>query len=92
MSNKVDNFVTIGMSGREYNRLVDAERRLVKLQEAVTPSAATKAAYMGEFSMRIPELDENGNEIFCTVNVPWITIKKIMKAIQKRAALVEEKQ
>jgi len=56
-----------------------------RLIEAVTPSTATKAAYMGEFSMRIPEIDEDGNEYMCNVNVPWTTIKEIMKAIAARA-------
>ena len=59
--------------------------RVARMEEALTPSADTKAAYMGEFSMRIPEFDENGEEYMCSVNVPWITIKDIMKAIMRKA-------
>lgn len=53
--------------------------------EALTPSAETKAAYMGEFSFSIPALDENGEEASQKVTVPWTTIKEIMAAISLRA-------
>jgi hypothetical protein len=36
--------------------------QLAELQEAVTPSASTKMAYMGEFSFFETYLDEDGNE------------------------------
>jgi len=51
-----------------------------RLLEALTPSAETKAAYMGEFVFWIVDR---------TVNVPWITIKEIMRAIRDRAELQE---
>jgi len=57
------------------------------LREALTPSAETKAAYMGEFSVSLPDWDEDGNEIMRRINVPWTTIKEIMAAISSRAAL-----
>lgn len=60
---------------------MDAE----KYREALTPSAETKAAYIGEFSMRFPEYDEHGNEVMRSINVPWTTIKEIMTAIRSRA-------
>jgi hypothetical protein len=55
------------------------------LVEAVTPSAATKAAYMGEFSMRMSAVDEDGEEFTVPVDIPWTTIKVVMKAIAARA-------
>ena len=63
--------------------------RVAKLEEALTPSADTKAAYMGEFSFCISEFDEDGEEFARVVDVPWTTIKDIMKAIARRA--LEEK-
>lgn len=63
--------------------------RVAKLEEALTPSAETKAAYMGEFSMNIPEFDDDGNEYIRPTNIPWTSIKEIMKAIARRA--LEEK-
>lgn len=53
---------------------------LGRLTEALTPSAETKAAYMGEFEFTIPDGPENR-----TVTVPWTTIKDIMAAIRTRA-------
>jgi hypothetical protein len=53
--------------------------------EALTPSAATKAAYMGEFSFPIIQAGEDGEEVSCKTFVPWTTIKEIMAAIRTRA-------
>lgn len=54
--------------------------------EALTPSAATKAAYIGEFQFTEevynPELDLWLPE---TYTVPWTTIKEIMAFIKERA-------
>lgn len=57
-----------------------------RLREALTPSADTKAAYMGEFSFR-EEMFDAETEAYLDVRrvVPWITIKEIMKAIADRA-------
>ena len=60
--------------------------RLNSLMEALTPSAATKAAYIGEFSFATHEFyDENGDMVVQGVTVPWATIKDIMKVIVNRA-------
>lgn len=59
------------------------------LREALTPSAETKAAYMGEFRVPLPDRDEEGNEVMRHINVPWTTIKEIMAAIRARAALAK---
>jgi hypothetical protein len=56
-----------------------------KYQEALTPSAETKAAYIGEFSVPLPDIDNDGNEVMRSINVPWTTIKQIMAAIRARA-------
>lgn len=58
-----------------------------RLREALTPSAETKTAYMGEFAIPVPMLDDDGGEVIATFNVPWVTIKQIMAAIRARAAL-----
>lgn len=56
-----------------------------RLREAVTPSAATKAAYIGEFHFFIDDRNEDGEECTRMVTVPWTTTKEIMKAILDRA-------
>lgn len=62
-----------------------------RLKEALKPSGETKAAYIGEFSLTFPRdyIDEDGEwrEEQRKINVPWTTIKEIMKAISVRAAL-----
>ena len=63
----------------------DAE--IARLREALEPSAGTKAAYCGEFSFTIEDRDEDGEECFRHVSVPWTTVKEIMAAIRARAAL-----
>jgi outer membrane protein TolC len=66
-----------------------AETKLARLEGALTPSAETKAAYMGEFSIPFPIIDQDGDEVMLRPNVPWTTIKEIMAAIRARAALTE---
>mgnify|MGYP003478493565 CR=1 FL=1 len=61
-----------------------------RMREALNPSGDTKAAYMGEFSVPLPDTDEDGNEVMRQINVPWTTIKQIMAAISARAALQGE--
>ncbi len=56
-----------------------------RAKEALTPSAETQAAYMGEFLVKYPELDEDGNDRMRVINIPWAVIKKIMAAIKGRA-------
>jgi hypothetical protein len=61
----------------------DAALAQVKaLREALTPSAATKAAFIGEFKFA-------GGEDGYDVTVPWTTVKEIMAAILARAALTQ---
>lgn len=75
---------------------LQAERE--RLREALKPSGATKAAYIGEFSFTIEEWDCDGGEdgegavSSRTVYVPWDTIKQIMAAIYDRAALLQQEE
>lgn len=67
------------------DRATTAEAQARAMREALTPSGDTKAAYMGKFSMRFPDVDEDGNEYAREINIPWTTIKEIMAAIKVRA-------
>lgn len=67
--------------------VIPAAERIAELEKALTPSAETKAAYIGEFSFFIPDQDEDGDEVPRCVVVPWTTVKEIMAAIRARAAL-----
>lgn len=64
-----------------------AEADNARLREALTPSTATKIAYIGEFSFTVPDRDEDGDEIYRKVMIPWTSVKEIMRAISERAAL-----
>jgi len=64
--------------------LAASQAECKRLNNALTPSAETKRAYMGEFSVPLPEMDEAGNEYIRSINVPWTTIKKIMQAIKEQ--------
>lgn len=66
-------------------RIAELEGEVDRLREAVTPSTETKRAYMGEFSVPLPEIDENGDEYIRRINIPWTEIKKVMKMIETRA-------
>jgi len=56
------------------------------LVEALTPSAETKAAYIGEFKFSLEQYDAHKEDwVFAPVTVPWDTVKEIMAAILKRA-------
>jgi hypothetical protein len=59
------------------------------MREALTPSANTKAAYIGEFKFNIPDTDDDGYSLAREVVVPWTTIKEIMAAILARTALAQ---
>ena len=61
----------------------EARAECERLREALTPSAATKFAYIGEFSFQEEYSDE-----CITLDVPWTTIKDIMKRIFDRAGVV----
>ena len=62
-------------------------KRIGELVEAVTPSLATKVAYIGEFHFPVTEVDQYDEEYQRMVAVPWPIIKEIMAAILDRAAL-----
>lgn len=52
--------------------------------EALTPSADTKAAYMGEFSFTVELAHPRLGTERRSIDVPWTTIKEIMAAIRER--------
>ena len=56
-----------------------------RLLEALEPSGSTKYAYSGEFEFTQVASDEDGDEVYHGVTVPWTTIKEIMAAISARA-------
>lgn len=59
------------------------QHEVERLRNALTPSAETKAAYIGEFSVPLTDIDENGEEYTRRINVPWTTIKEVMSVIRK---------
>lgn len=65
--------------------------KLRALEEALTPSGATKAAYHGEFKfpVTVTHFDDEGEPEEATedIYVPWTTVKEIMGAVSARAAL-----
>lgn len=63
--------------------------KIERMQEALTPSASTKADYIGEFSFDVDDRDEDGEECSRNVVVPWTTVKEIMGAIRARAEMKE---
>lgn len=70
----------------------EAAIRREALEEALTPSGDTKAAYMGEFKfgIAVTEYDEDEEqyvEVHRDIPVPWDTIKQIMNAIRDRALI-----
>lgn len=70
---------------RRTQLLKDACGLIISLEEALTPSADTKAAYIGEFSFTRAVRDQDGHEDWEPVKVPWTTVKEIMAAILGRA-------
>jgi hypothetical protein len=69
--------------------LAHLKAKIERLQEALTPSGETKAAYIGEFSFDVEDRDEDGEECSRNVVVPWTTVKEIMAAIRSRAEMKE---
>jgi hypothetical protein len=69
------------------DRIEALQARVKVLEEALTPSAATKAAYMSEFSWTEPDFDECGGRTLRQIVVPWTVIKTIMATIRALAAL-----
>lgn len=68
-----------------YARATAAEERARVLEEALTASADTKAAYHGEFSIEIEYTDDDGEQHTYSKNIPWDTVKQVMAAILARA-------
>lgn len=70
--------------GEAIDAVCDAAERVERYERALTPSAETKATYIGEFGFTVELAGEDGpfNQDF---QVPWTTIKEIMKAISKEA-------
>lgn len=88
----LDGFATVEEVLRKVDtlrsKLSASEAEVERLREALTPSGATKAAYMGEFTFFERYIDDNGEftvERRVERTVPWTTIKDIMAAISKRA-------
>lgn len=67
--------------------LIAIVNQLEKTHAALSPSAETKAAYMGGFQFRFPAHDADGVERMFTPNIPWIAIKEIMAAIATHATV-----
>ena len=63
--------------------VIEEQRRRIKaLEEALTPSAGTKYAFLGEFRQAVGSRK---------VTIEWTTIKEIMQAIRDHAdALLKE--
>lgn len=63
-----------------------AQAKVVEaLLEALTPSADTKAAYIGVFGFRVELANAEGETYSHPFTVPWTTVKEIMSAIRNRA-------
>ena len=69
--------------------VAEAQAKIARLTEALTPSGDTKAAYMGEFEFIVFGMNDDGEECSHKITVPWTAIKEIMAAIKARAALQE---
>ena len=72
---------TMAYSADERPVLVAIVDQLERTHAALTPSADTKSAYMGEFQFRFPAYDADGVERMFTPSIPWTAIKDIMSAI-----------
>lgn len=71
-------------------RAVAAEQRVKALEEALEPSAGTKAAYIAEFKTRaVVDVDDEGDPVWGDIYVEWTTVKEIMAAIRSRASSTE---
>lgn len=88
----------------ELNRAMEAEAKLAEsearektavsrckaLNEALTPSADTKAAYIGEIKFSaLLGTDEHGDDYYEDITVPWDATKTIMAMILGHAAMIE---
>lgn len=69
---------------------LEAENK--RLREALEPSAATKAAYIGEVKESIVLTDENGDETVHEFAISWTAMKEVIGLIRARAALAGNPQ
>jgi hypothetical protein len=77
----------------EPERVTHVLRERDALQEALTPSGSTKAAYIGEFTFEaVTHVDDDGNEHRDSIAVPWTTVKEIMAGIRTHARALLAKQ
>ena len=76
--------------GRDYETARNAHDNLLlhneRLKAALTPSAKTKAAYIGEFHFTEESYTDDGEVYYRKIAVPWTTVKEIMAAISALAA------
>lgn len=92
-SNWTDEFdpVTCNLFDEAADALEAKSTQCEAMRSALTPSAETKAAYIGEFHFYIDEQsDDAACEVSRKVAVPWTTIKEIMAAILARTTLHPE--
>ena len=82
----------IALAPEMADEIVRLRAEVEGLQEALTPSGATKAAYIGEFHFTDSYIGEDGNDVDRKVAVPWTTVKEIMVAIRARAALTAQEK
>ena len=75
---------------QERDAIIIKHFRLEALIDALTPSAATKAAYMSEVCMMVDDIDEDGEPVERKVFVSWDAIKDIMKMIREYAGEAEQ--
>ena len=86
MCGSTNNLITQRCKRRTWQRRAEkAEKEVKRLRQALTPSADTKRAYSGEFSLSHEALDEDEFQYTETHDVPWTVIKGIMFAIRKQA-------
>ena len=76
-------FVTNFALGEKIDAL---EAENAALRGALTPTSATKFAFIGEFKQDMIRRDEDGVEYVHEVSIEWTTIKEIMAAIKAYAA------
>lgn len=68
--------------------LANARARCIALHDALTPSAETKAAYIGEVKFTVSTgFGDDGCEVWQDITVPWTTTKDIMAMILGHAAM-----
>lgn len=62
--------------------LVAKDKELKAYKDALTPSAETKAAYIGEIDWAEERIDEDGEGHLEAVTLPWTSMKEFMALIR----------